>query len=506
MKSFLLCFLILSLNICFAQQTIFHKIYPGIPNEAMAIYFQNVQTIDNGYLMGNASVLLRLDSLGSMVWRKEMWWNANLVIGNFSITESYNLGYLVTGWPLIMSLDNNAETIWMKELVYNDIILNYDSEKDSNLNYFLGGATDNTTTYPVLSKVDSSGTVYWSKIYASSNNIEGIKSMALTPEMGIIAIGASKSMINPMGYFESVIFKVDSLGIPIWSKRYTALGSTSIAQDIKATSDGDYIVAGINNLHKFIMKIDSAGDVLWSYRYSAGLHGNCPSLIITDDGGLAFVGYVYDSNGTTCLLVKTNAYGNIEWTRALGGYGEVWPSHIIQTSDRGFAIAGRQAAPQQSFSLFLIKTDSLGHTGGCLDTNMNVTVTAINDTVIDFILTDSLISTYTVPYTATFPLIGSEIDVCNFTGYGTGENLLNFSISPNPNNGNFKIAYSLPQNKSGKIQLIDMQGKTVFQMQLPFKSIMQQISIPETVTQGLYTCAIYSGDNVFYKKIAIVYP
>jgi hypothetical protein len=81
-----------------------------------------------------------------------------------------------------------------------------------------------------------------------------------------------------------------------------------------------------------------------------------------------------------------------------------------------------------------------------------------------------------------------------------------FSVSPNPNNGSFKISYLLPQNSAGRIEVMDVQGKIVFQMQLPPWSTMQQITLPQNISEGIYTCAVISNGEKVYRKIAIVKP
>lgn len=78
-----------------------------------------------------------------------------------------------------------------------------------------------------------------------------------------------------------------------------------------------------------------------------------------------------------------------------------------------------------------------------------------------------------------------------------------FSISPNPNDGHFRIIYLLPQNKSGTLEIFDINGKRVYAQPLPQWSTLQQISLPD-LANGLYSCVITSGNNRAGKKIAII--
>ena len=77
-----------------------------------------------------------------------------------------------------------------------------------------------------------------------------------------------------------------------------------------------------------------------------------------------------------------------------------------------------------------------------------------------------------------------------------------FSISPNPSNGNFKIIYLLPQNKSGTLQLFDINGKEVYKQNLPPWSTMQYISLPK-LANGVYNCTITSNNERVHKKLVV---
>jgi hypothetical protein len=79
-----------------------------------------------------------------------------------------------------------------------------------------------------------------------------------------------------------------------------------------------------------------------------------------------------------------------------------------------------------------------------------------------------------------------------------------FSIAPNPTNGAFKIIYLLPQNRSGKLEVFDISGRVVYQMSLPQWSTLQQIELPPTITNGLYSCVITSDGYRQSKKVAVV--
>ena len=81
----------------------------------------------------------------------------------------------------------------------------------------------------------------------------------------------------------------------------------------------------------------------------------CTSMVQTDDGGFALFGFAY-SFGTDAWLVKTDAYGNMEWNKTIGGGAA---ASFIQTLDGGFALSGAKGSFETGdYDFWLIKTDA----------------------------------------------------------------------------------------------------------------------------------------------------
>ncbi|MBL0343560.1 MAG: T9SS type A sorting domain-containing protein [Bacteroidetes bacterium] len=75
---------------------------------------------------------------------------------------------------------------------------------------------------------------------------------------------------------------------------------------------------------------------------------------------------------------------------------------------------------------------------------------------------------------------------------------------PNPSNGEFKISYILPQNEKGRLEIFDVNGRRVYEMNLPPWSTMQEVSLPSWISSGVYNCVITSGGVKINKKIAVI--
>jgi WD40 repeat protein len=78
-----------------------------------------------------------------------------------------------------------------------------------------------------------------------------------------------------------------------------------------------------------------------------------------------------------------------------------------------------------------------------------------------------------------------------------------FSVSPNPNNGNFKISYLLPQNQNGTFEMFDVNGRKIYSQVLPKWSTMQVVKLP-FLADGIYNCSILSGEDRVNKNVAVM--
>ncbi len=113
------------------------------------------------------------------------------------------------------------------------------------------------------------------------------------------------------------------------------------------------------------------------------------------------------------------------------------------------------------------------------------------------------------------PVTGSVCD--SLTGLTPGPSPTGegrFEILPNPNNGSFEIMYLLPQNKSGVFEVYDVNGRKVYEQNLPQWSMVQQVNLssrtrsPEgrsaQIAEGIYQCVITSDGKRAVKKVAVI--
>ncbi|MFZ8826272.1 MAG: T9SS type A sorting domain-containing protein [Candidatus Caldipriscus sp.] len=145
------------------------------------------------------------------------------------------------------------------------------------------------------------------------------------------------------------------------------------ANSVQQTSDGGYIVAGITTSFgsgsgdAFLVKTDAYGNVQWAKTYGVSLE-EFTSVQQTSDGGYIAAGQIYfcGMGLPDILLIKTDANGNVIWAKVYCGpfnFGDVANS-VQQTSDGGYILTGITNSYTYIGTLdsaFLIKTDANGN-------------------------------------------------------------------------------------------------------------------------------------------------
>jgi hypothetical protein len=126
----------------------------------------------------------------------------------------------------------------------------------------------------------------------------------------------------------------------------------------------------------FVVSVE-ADSLMWSQTYGGTGDDGAISLVATSDGGYALAGYTrsFGAGSYDFWLVKTDAYGDIEWNRAYGGGDMKWnrtyvgPYHeiawsLVATSDGGYALAGPISVfggDEYDADFWLVKTDEFGN-------------------------------------------------------------------------------------------------------------------------------------------------
>ncbi|MFZ8835378.1 MAG: T9SS type A sorting domain-containing protein [Candidatus Caldipriscus sp.] len=176
-----------------------------------------------------------------------------------------------------------------------------------------------------------------------------------------------------LGFWSEVF--AESFGCPRLYSSHNPMSATYFAKtyggtfddwaySVQQTSDGGYIVAGYKSGDIFLIKTDANGDIIWAKAYGGTSYEQAYSVQQTSDGGYIVAGYTssFGAGYNDIFLIKTDAYGNLQWAKTYGGTDYDLAYSVQQTSDGGYIVAGYTWSFSMGYyDIFLIKTDANGN-------------------------------------------------------------------------------------------------------------------------------------------------
>tara|TARA_Y100001970_G_C14134607_1_gene803605 strand:- start:898 stop:1422 length:525 start_codon:yes stop_codon:yes gene_type:complete len=169
------------------------------------------------------------------------------------------------------------------------------------------------------------------------------------------------------------MIKIDTDGTEQWNK-YHGSGSDDYGQTILYLSDGTYLIKAISsafgneNSSVILLKTDAYGNEEWTKSFG-GTNSNPGNTIReTDDGSFIMVSskYDYGNNDYNIWLIKIDKNGLVEWEKTFGGINSDLGLSVDMAVDGGYVLTGSTRTvgngDENSSDLWLIKTDSEGNT------------------------------------------------------------------------------------------------------------------------------------------------
>ncbi len=183
-----------------------------------------------------------------------------------------------------------------------------------------------------------------------------------TNDDGFIVAGQTVSL-NPNFYYDVYLIKLNGIGDTSWTKLYSA-GSFSIeSRYVEQNSDSGYIVCGKAGNSSFLIRTNAAGNILWSKIIAGFTFITANEVHQTSDGGFIVIGTVSPLTGPeNILLLKTDGSGNITWQKIFSSGANNYDDgySVRQTNDGGYIITGATINPAVSSGMLLVKTDATG--------------------------------------------------------------------------------------------------------------------------------------------------
>jgi hypothetical protein len=417
----------------------------------------------------------------------------------------------------------------------------------------MGGVTVKYT-YPAIGRMDSLGTILEFRRYSLNAECTNIP--------GDLEFMNDGSMVVWGRHDRFFMFKVDSLAIPLWGRRFTGQGSiryvkelpngdlfvgfdmagagaslarmdadgnflwaksfmrpTGKMHDAVLEADGSIVVTGYTGtgsaIKLFMMKIDPNGVVLWCRGYDRGPNGwyiPTPSRIrSTLDGKyvvLATLGYPTDGFFDRPFLMKSDLNGDTLWTSSMGATGyQYYTRDLLASSDGGFLFSGIVWGdlPDGNSGLpYIAKADSLGNFP-CHQRHHPVQV-------VDLFPTDSTFTlTYVDGITAYPALVNDTVfdpltiySGCTFT---TGmpqavRRSREVKVYPNPTPGRFTMEFSDPLLRESYYSVYDATGRLLLQRPLPSGATLEEVDLSR-FGSGAYVLRVTDPAGVRHEQVVV---
>lgn len=223
----------------------------------------------------------------------------------------------------------------------------YDVKQTLDKGYIITGSTSsfgqgNTDVY--LLKLDSMGQVKFQTSFGGFSNDIG-KSIIALPDSGFIMVGYTSS--SGIGGYDIFLVKADKYGALVWQKTIGG-ADWDFAHSMKQTSDGGFIIAGTTysfghgNADGYIVKTDASGNVQWSKTYGGKKDDEFKSVIQLTDGSYALAGYTksYADSLGDAWIFKIDAAGDSIFSLKIGGNFEDCFNNVIQLPNNNLYFVG----------------------------------------------------------------------------------------------------------------------------------------------------------------------
>jgi len=319
--------------------------------------------------------------IGSVDASSEMWSRTyggpDLDIA-YSLVETSDGGYALAGASGDHDSPYGSADIWLiKTDMYGNVEWNqtyggegheeaYSLVETSDGGYALAGTTDSFGAGGIdvwLVKTDAYGNIVWNRTYGEAQ-YEYARSLVETADGGYALAGYSGAPDIAYGSADVWLVKTDAYGNIEWNQTY----GKGTVYSLVETVDGGYALAGFSDSvggprNVLLLKTDANGNMVWNHTYGGANDGEANSLVETSDGGyaIAVTTRSFGAGGADFWLIKTDAYGNVEWNHTYGGADFDLCYCLIVTSDGGYAIAGyTRSYGAGARDFWLVKTDAQG--------------------------------------------------------------------------------------------------------------------------------------------------
>jgi gliding motility-associated-like protein len=232
-------------------------------------------------------------------------------------------------------------------------------------------------------KLSSTGAIQWQNSYGGEQN-EYLYGLDFTPDGGYILAGTTLSTSGQVtgqhgGANDIWVVKLSSTGAFQWQK---CLGGSDDdeAFDVKAYSDGTYVVAGytysqdgdVTGNHggrdMWVVKLDNGGAILWAKCLGGTGVDQAWGVVAMADGGCVAAGSTTSNDGNVTgnhgaadiWVVRLDNTGALQWQKCYGGSNSEIAYSMSATPDGGYLVAGSTTSTDGDVTCFNTNSHLMG--------------------------------------------------------------------------------------------------------------------------------------------------
>lgn len=434
-----------------------------------------IELSDHGYLMvgekkvlakgnpylGKLAYLVKLNKIGNIEWEKVLGDSANINYCMAVSEDPYGNIYVPYGansQQHLVKMNSSGIILWEKKYSSNILFFAGITFVDEYKNLMLVGQNEVSTIYTSsLTKLDSGGNLIWNKAYYDT-----IPSLyAYSSYSNCYLFTENFYLLCGNRGIDGFVIKTDTSGNRIWTKTFT---QSQYIMSIQKNSENTFIATGLGqNFGTYCLKFDGNGDTIWTKNFgldSANYYGY--SKIVRTYSGNFVIGTalgtrigIMDSLGNINAVYRNSYPSNIEVAQ--------W--NVNSTSDSGLVLTGY-------YAIF-----SKGRNNNTL-------------------ITDAIIFKV--------DKYGNMVSIKNYNEIISE----NFEINtfPNPFNLSFKLSFNLTGTSKVKVELFDLSGKKVREIENKSLSIGNHqylINTPE-LSSGIYFIRLTINSKVYSRKILLI--
>ena len=338
--------------------------------------------------------IVKMDASGTIDWQKTLGGTINDVASD--VQQASDGGYIVCGFSRsnngdvtghhgststndywVVRLDSIGNLLWQKSLggSFNDfansivqtedggfVVAGYSSSNDGDVTGHHGSTV--SSDYWIV-KLDSTGNLLWQKSLGG-NSPDNANQIQRTSDGGLIVCGSSSSNDGDVsgnhGNSDFWLVKLNASGNLLWQKCFGGIGD-DVASSLAQTSNNGFIIAGWSNSNDgdvsgnhgnydyWVVKSDDAGNLVWQKSLGGTAGEFAYSVTQTSDNGFVVGGYSGSGNGDVTgyhggvfwgdyWIAKLDALGYLDWQKCLGGTNDEVANSVLQTTGGGIIVAG----------------------------------------------------------------------------------------------------------------------------------------------------------------------